>query len=85
MNDNLKRQLPNVSLSDATPMLCAKCNGRNFMEVVRFYRFSALLTGNPKDSVFPLNVYLCGNCGETLQELLPNELKDKTNDVKLDK
>ena len=44
---------------------------------MRFFKFSALLTGSPKDSFMPIEVFVCGQCGEVLQDLLPNELKSK--------
>lgn len=77
----------NISLKDGTPVKCA-CGGQNFMEVVRFFRFSALLTGSPKDSMMPVPAYICGNCGDTLQDLLPRELQEKPkidiNNIKIE-
>ena len=72
----MDKQNINISLKDGTPVKCA-CGNVNFMEVVRFFRFSALLTGSPKDSLMPIPCYLCGNCGEVLQDLLPRELQNK--------
>lgn len=74
MENQIPKQL-NVSLKDGTPVLC-KCGGRNFMPLIRWFKFSALLTGSPKDSMMPVEVYVCGQCGETLQDMLPRELKD---------
>ena len=75
MDKQLNRNL-NISLSDGTPVTCGKCNGKYFMETSMFYRFSALLTGQPKDSLMPIPVMLCGQCSTPLQELLPRELQD---------
>lgn len=75
MNQQINKNI-NVSLKDGTPVAC-KCGGKNFMPLVRFFRFSALLTGSSKDSIMPLEVFVCGVCGETLQDLLPAELKNK--------
>lgn len=74
--ENLNKQI-NVGLKDGTPVKCIGCNSANFMPLVRFFKFSALLTGSPKDSLMPVEVYVCGQCGQTLEELLPNELKSK--------
>jgi hypothetical protein len=34
------------------------------------------MTGNPQDTVIPIEMYLCTACGKPLQELLPMELRD---------
>lgn len=74
MENQIPKQL-NVSLKDGTPVLC-KCGCRNFMPLIRWFKFSALLTGSPKDSMMPVEVYVCGQCGETLQDMLPRELRE---------
>lgn len=73
MDKQINKQIQ-VGLKDGTPVKCS-CGGVNFMPLVRFFKFSALLTGSPKDSLMPIEVYVCGQCGATLDELLPNELK----------
>ncbi len=70
-------QLPsNFSLNDARDMNC-ECGGSIFLPAYRFKKISRLLTGAPKDSVMPIELYVCSNCGNPLQELLPQELQDK--------
>ena len=34
-------------------------------------------TGTPNDAIVPVELYLCGDCGEINQELLPKELQNK--------
>jgi hypothetical protein len=82
MEKQLNKQIQ-VGLKDGTPVKCVKCSGSNFMPLVRFFKFSALLTGSPKDSLMPIEVYVCGQCGETLDELLPNELKQSKPKIDL--
>jgi DNA-directed RNA polymerase subunit RPC12/RpoP len=72
--------MPNISLNDARDMNC-ECGNNVFMEGFRFKKISRLLTGEAKDSILPVQLYLCTQCGKALQELLPNELKDKTPTV----
>ena len=67
----------NFSLSDARDMNC-ECGNGIFMPGMRFKKISRLLTGEAKDSVLPIQLYLCTACGIPLQELLPEELKNKT-------
>jgi hypothetical protein len=47
------------------------------MPGMRFKKVSRLITGEAKDSIIPIEVFLCTQCGKPLQELMPDELKDK--------
>ncbi len=44
---------------------------------IQIQKLSRLVTGQPQDSVIPIETYLCTQCGKALQELLPLELRDK--------
>lgn len=66
----------NVSLNDARDMPC-ECGNVIFMPGYRFKKFSRLLTQTEKDLIQPIELYLCTACGKPLQELLPDELKEK--------
>lgn len=65
-----------ISLKDARDIAC-DCGNLIFMPGYRFKKVSRLLTGAPKDSLLPIELYLCTACGKPLQELLPEELKGK--------
>jgi hypothetical protein len=66
----------NFKLTDAREMLC-ECGNDTFMPGFRFRKVSRLITGGAKDSILPIEMYLCTQCGKPLQDLLPDELKDK--------
>lgn len=66
---------PNFNLNDARDMTCG-CGGKIFLPAYRFKKISRLLTGQPKDSVMPIELYVCSNCGTPLNELLPTELQE---------
>lgn len=75
--ENQQGGLPlNISLNDARDLKC-ECGNGVFMTGYRFKKFSRILTGEQKDTVLPIEMYLCTQCGKALQELLPEELKDK--------
>ena len=70
----------NFSLADTKNVTC-ECGGSIFMDGYRFQKASRLLTGGAKDAIIPIPLYLCTQCSKPLQELLPEELKEKkTND-----
>ena len=70
------QQLPtNFNLNDARDMNC-ECDGKIFLPAYRFKKISRLLTGQPKDSIVPIELYVCSSCGKALNELLPQELQE---------
>jgi DNA-directed RNA polymerase subunit RPC12/RpoP len=72
-----QEQLPmNFNLNDARDMECQNCGGKIFLPAYRFKKISRLLTGQPKDSVMPIELYVCASCGSPLNDLLPPELQE---------
>ena len=64
-----------IPLEKTTPIGCAKCGGEIFVQGFGFRKISKLLSGKPKDEVLPVELFLCGDCGEVLNDLLPPGLK----------
>ena len=64
-----------LELDKTEPIACKKCGGEIFVQGFGFRRISKLLTGKPKDETLPVELFLCGDCGEVLNELLPVGLK----------
>jgi hypothetical protein len=64
-----------ISLEKTEAIGCKKCGGEIFVQGFGFRKISKLLTGKPKDEVLPVELFLCGDCGEVLNELLPPGLK----------
>ena len=64
-----------VSLEKTEAIGCKKCSSEVFVQGFGFRKISKLLTGKPKDEVLPVELFLCGDCGEVLNELLPPGLK----------
>ena len=77
MNDGggLPPQQPKIDLSKATEMKCQECGGTVFIPGTKFLKISKIVTGTKNDAIIPVELYLCGDCCEINQELLPNELK----------
>jgi len=66
---------PQIDLSQAKEMECVECKGTVFIQGTKFLTISRLITGQPKDGIIPVEVYLCGDCGEINETLLPDEFK----------
>jgi DNA-directed RNA polymerase subunit RPC12/RpoP len=69
---------PKIDLSKATEMKCQECSGTVFIPGTKFLKISKIVTGTPNDAIIPVELYLCGDCGEINQELLPKELQAKS-------
>jgi len=76
MADILGKQ-PQIDLKQAKEMVCTtdECDGTVFIQGTKFLRVSRLVTGQAKDAIIPVELYLCGDCGEINTDLLPDELK----------
>jgi len=78
MENQMGGGLPsNFSLNDARDMNC-ECGNGVFMPGFRFKKISRLLTGEAKDAVLPIQLYLCTQCGKPMQDLLPDDLREKS-------
>ena len=69
-------QQPKIDLSQATEMKCQECEGTVFIPGTKFLKLSRIATGQPKYAIIPVELYLCGDCGEINKELLPKELQN---------
>ena len=68
-------QQAKIDLGKSKPVVCADCGYDVFVDGAKFRKISKLITGTPQDIVVPIEVMLCGNCGEVCEELLPEQMK----------
>ena len=74
-NKGVPPQQPKIDLSQAKEITCQSCNGTIFLPANKFLKIPKISAGTPQDVLIPVEVYLCGDCGELCQELLPKEFK----------
>jgi hypothetical protein len=75
---NLNNQQPqqvNIKPEDLQSVACS-CGGELYLPSFKFKKVNKLLTGAPKDQIIPIEVFVCAACGQILNELLPEELKN---------
>jgi hypothetical protein len=70
-----EQEVQPLDLTKTEAIACKKCGGEVFVQGFAWRRISKLVTNKPKDEVFPVELFLCGDCGEVLNELLPKGLK----------
>ena len=66
---------PQVDISTSKPMVCSECGYDVFIPGTKIRKISKLITGTPQDMIIPIDVFLCGSCGEVNQELLPQQIQ----------
>ena len=70
-------QQPKIDLSQAKEITCQNCNGSIFINGNKFLKVPKISAGTPQDVLIPVEVFLCGDCGEICEELLPKEFQTK--------
>jgi predicted nucleic acid-binding Zn ribbon protein len=53
----------NVNLADAPYIECEECKGKVFEERMMIKKVSKFMTGSDQDSIVPIPVIACSNCG----------------------
>lgn len=76
LNPNQAPSQMQIDLSQSNDILCS-CGGDTFVTGFRFKKISKIITGTPDDAIIPIEMFLCGDCGEPLEQLLPKELRKK--------
>jgi len=61
----------NIKQSDLKPMVCEECNGMYFRQVMSINKVSRFLTGQDKDTIVPVPVFRCDDCGAVPEEFQP--------------
>jgi DNA-directed RNA polymerase subunit RPC12/RpoP len=74
-SEQTTQQQPKIDLGKSKPIVCAECGYDTFVDGSKFRKISKLITGTPQDVVIPMEVFLCGNCGEPVEELMPDQMK----------
>ena len=69
-------QQPKIDITKSKAMVCEHCGYDVFIPGTKFRTISKIAAGTPQDVVIPIEVYLCGECGEAHEGFLPQELKN---------
>lgn len=66
----------NELLSNTKPVICEECGNDVFVEGTKLRKVSRLLTGDTKDGVLPIPVFVCSKCGHVNKEFMPKGLPE---------
>tara|TARA_Y100001963_G_scaffold158778_1_gene259679 strand:- start:3910 stop:4164 length:255 start_codon:yes stop_codon:yes gene_type:complete len=59
-----------LDLADADTITCDDCGNAAFMPSFFLKKISALVSPTGKESIVPIQVFTCGNCGKVPQNML---------------
>jgi hypothetical protein len=71
MSYNMEKMNLNIKQDDMKPMVCTECGGMYFKQVMAINKVSKFLTGGDKDTIIPVPVFRCDDCGAIPEEFQP--------------
>jgi uncharacterized Zn finger protein len=70
--DGMKENpLANINLAEVPYMECESCKCKTFEERMMIKKVSRFMTGSDQDSIVPLQVIACAQCGNVNELFLP--------------
>ena len=67
--------LDNVDLSNATTLECEECKCKAFKQSLMLKKLSALISPTGKESLIPVAVFVCEQCGHINKEFQDAEIQ----------
>ena len=71
MSYNMEKMHLKINPDDMKPMTCTECDGIYFKQVMSINKVSKFLTGGDKDTIIPIPVFRCDDCGSVPEEFQP--------------
>ena len=62
-----------VELKDTLDVVCEKCGHKLFTQVMMIKKLSAVLSPTGQESMIPIQVFACNDCGHVNEDFLPPE------------
>ena len=60
-----------IALKDTTDVSCDKCGHHYFTQLMMFKKLSAVMSPNGQESMIPVQVFACNECGHVNDQFLP--------------
>lgn len=76
MNIPRQQQMsPELDIKQTEPVICEKCKGTIFTDVLMLREVSALLTKSGQPGYIPIQVFSCIACNHVNKQFIPVELR----------
>ena len=79
-----KQQQVQVDLKQADTIKCKSCGNYLYIQSFVLKKLSALVSPTGQETMIPVQVFSCGNCGKIAEGMLDESEEEKTSDFKLD-
>jgi len=71
MSDRKYQQPPQeIDISQTDTITCDECENASFIQTFFLKRISALVSPTGKESIVPIQVFSCGNCGTVPKNMM---------------
>jgi len=60
-----------VALKDTSDVVCEKCSHKLFTQLMMFKKLSAVMSPTGEESLIPVQVFACNDCGHVNNQFLP--------------
>ena len=60
-----------VALKDTEDVSCEKCGHKLFIQLMMFKKLSAIMSPTGEESLIPVQVFACNDCGHVNEQFLP--------------
>jgi len=60
-----------VALKDTQDVSCEKCSHKLFVQLMMFKKLSAVMSPTGEESLIPVQVFACNDCGHVNEQFLP--------------
>lgn len=69
----MKNQSINIDIKNTEEIFCKNCGNNRFIQVYYIRKVSAVIAG--QESLIPIPVFECTQCGQVMEESIPAGLK----------
>jgi|TARA_R110000744_G_scaffold218252_1_gene336980 hypothetical protein len=67
----IKQPQKKISIEDTESLKCEDCNNYSFIKSYFIRRISAILSPTGQETMIPIEVFSCGNCGKVPASMMP--------------
>ena len=60
-----------VALKDTTDVVCDECENKFVKQLMMFKKLSAVMSPNGQESMIPVQIFSCNDCGHVNDQFLP--------------
>lgn len=68
---------PQQLMAQSKEEQCNNCGGKFFRQSFAFRRLPKIYTGDPNDTLIPIPIFRCDDCGQPIIDMLPEEKEEK--------